>query len=160
MWRRSLLRRSALLLAFGVALAGTGCGGGSGGGGAGFERIDKTSNHSFQDTLDRLTAAVRDANLVLVKEVDYQTMLKMVNMDTEGLRSYEVFHPKYGASVFGSDRTAGLDVPLRIFLREDGNRAIVSYYTPSSVLAHYRGLADLGRELDQVFVTMTDKATQ
>lgn len=49
---------------------------------------------------------------------------------------------------------------MRIFVREDGDRAIVSYYMPSSVLAQYNGLGDLGRELDQVFATMTDKATQ
>lgn len=147
-----------LVLGSAVALAGAGCGGGGGGGG--FERIDKRSNYSFQETLDRLTGAVRDANLVLIKEVDYQTMLKMVNMNTEGLRSYEVFHPRYGAQLFGGDRRAGLEVPLRIFVSEDGERAIISYYQPSSVFAGYSGLGGLGSELDGVFDQMTNQATQ
>lgn len=157
--RRSLtLPGIAVGLALGAALAGAGCGGGESGGG--FERIDKRSNYSFQETLDRLTAAVRDANLVLVKEVDYQTMLKMVNMETAGLRGYEVFHPRYGARLFRSDPRAGLEIPLRIFIREDGDKAIVSYYLPSSIFAAYNGLGDLGRELDEVFATMTDRATK
>lgn len=147
-----------VMLGSALALAVAACGGGGGEGG--FERIDERSNYSFQETLDRLTAAVRDANLVLVKEVDYQTMLKMVNMDTEGLRSYEVFHPRYGARLFGADRRAGLEIPLRIFVRQDGDKAIVSHYLPSSVFARYSGLGSLGNELDGVFDRMTNQATQ
>lgn len=149
---------ASVMLGCALALAAVGCG--SGGSEGGFERIDKPSNYSFQETLDRLTAAVRDANLVLIKEVDYQTMLKMVNMNTEGLRSYEVFHPRYGAQLFSGDRRAGLEVPPRIFVREDGDKAIVSYYQPSSVFAGYSGLGDLGSELDGVFDRMTNQATQ
>lgn len=157
--KRSVQTSVMLGCVLGLAAVGVaGCGGASGEGG--LERIDKRSNYTFQETLDRLTAAVRDVNLVVVKEVDYQTMLKMVNMDTEGLRSYEVFHPRYGAQLFRGDRTAGLEVPLRIFVREDGDKAIVSYYQPTSVFAGYSGLGDLASELDGVFDRMTNQATQ
>lgn len=159
MHTKATLRRTLVLLGGALLGATVGCGGG-GDGGIGPERIDKQSAYSFEETLTRLTAGIRDVNLVLVKEVDYQTMLRMVNMETEGLRSLEVFHPRYGARLFGADRSAGLEVPMRLFVRQDGDRAVVSYYRPSSVLRRYSGMGDLGRELDEVFDRMTDAATR
>lgn len=75
-------------------------------------------------------------------------------------QTLDVFHPRYGATIFRADPRAAIEAPLKIAVREgtDG-KTVVSYFQPSSLFARYRGLEELGKELDGVFERIVSYAT-
>ena len=78
-------------------------------------------------------------------------MLAMVGVKAEKIKSFEIFHPRYGKVVHASDKNALLEAPLRILVREKGGEIMIQYRKPSVVFDGYSGLSGLGGDLDKVF---------
>ena len=67
------------------------------------------------------------------------------------MKSFEIFHPRYGKVLYQTNVAAMKEAPLRIVVREAGSDVMLEYRKPSSVFASYSGLDDLSNELDQLF---------
>ncbi len=113
--------------------------------------VTMTAKGSFENTVTKLKKAITASKLVIVKEVPFTQMLKMVGVKAEKIMGLEIFHPRYGKVLYGKDKNAFLEAPLRILVRDKGGEVMIRYRKPSAVFAGYSGLAGLGKDLDAVF---------
>lgn len=122
--------------------------------------VQKTVNGPFDKVVANLKRGITAHKLVVVKEVPYQQMIKMVGVNAEPMMGFEIFHPRYGKVLYETDVAAFKDVPLRIVVRATGDEVVLEYRKPSAVFAPYSGLEGLGKELDQVFADIVERAAQ
>jgi uncharacterized protein (DUF302 family) len=115
------------------------------------DTVTQTVSGPFDKVVTNLKRAITGKKLVIVKEVPFQQMLAMVGLKTEKIKSFEIFHPRYGKVLYQTNPAAMKEAPLRIVVREVGNDVMLEYRKPSSVFASYSGLDDLSNELDQLF---------
>ncbi len=113
--------------------------------------VTKSAKGSFENTVTKLKKAITANKLVIVKEVPFTKMLGMVGVKAEKIKGFEIFHPRYGKVLYANDKTAFLEAPLRILVRDKGGKVMIRYRKPSVVFAGYSGLSDLGSQLDKVF---------
>lgn len=123
--------------------------------------VEKVSPSPFPSTDAKLQAAIKGARLIIVGEPNYQMMQRMVGRERKPAKAYFVFRPDLGTPIFDNDPAAAMEVPLKILLYErDDKKTVIRYKKPSSVLADYKGLDSLGKQLDELIGTLTDAATK
>ncbi len=115
------------------------------------------SAYDFNDTVELLTAAIEEQNLMVIKEIDAQKMLKMANKQVGGMKQLLFFHPRYMKRVLEANPMGTIEPPLKIAVMErpDG-KVIVKYIKPSSLFGKYSGLEEIGKELDEIVTQITD----
>ena len=113
--------------------------------------VERTAKGSFENVATALKKAVTANKLVIVKEVPFTQMLAMVGVKAEKMKGFEIFHPRFGKVIYSADKTAFVEAPLRIFIRDKGGEVLIRYKKPSAVFAGYSGLSGLGKDLDKVF---------
>lgn len=121
--------------------------------------IKKTSANDFAQTVQKLKKNISANKLVLLKAFDHQKMVKMVGVNSEKSMIFEVFHPRYGKVINAKDRTAFMVPPLRIMVQQDGSKVLVYYQQASVLFKPYKGLGDLGKQLDTLMARIVDAAT-
>lgn len=109
------------------------------------------SAHGFTETVDLLVGAIEEQNMMVVKEIDAQKMLRMANKKVGGMKQLLFFHPRYMKRIIETNALGTIEPPLKIAIMErpDG-KVMVKYIKPSSLLGKYAGLSDLGDELDNI----------
>ncbi len=122
--------------------------------------IEKTSANSFDQTVQKIKKGITANKLVLIKELNHQAMVKMVGVNAKKSKAFEVFHPRYGKKIHAKDFSAFIAVPVRILVQERGRKVEVSYQVPSALLAPYKGLGGLGKDLDKLFAQIVDAAVK
>jgi uncharacterized protein (DUF302 family) len=126
---------------------------------AGGTIVEKVANHPFAAVDAKLQAAIKGARLIIVGEPNYQMMQRMVGRERKPAKAYFVFRPDLGTPIFDNDPTAAMEIPLKILLFERGDgKVVIRYKKPSSVLADYKGLESLGKQLDDLVAQLTDAA--
>ena len=118
------------------------------------DTVIETVPGPFDKVVTKLKRAITGQKLVIVKEVPFQQMLAMVGLKTEQIKSFEIFHPRYGKRLYQTNPSAMKEAPLRIVVREDGSDVTLEYRKPSAIFASYSGLDGLGEELDTVFANI------
>ena len=116
--------------------------------------VSTTVTGSFENTATKLKKAITANKLVIVKEVPFTQMLSMVGVKSEKMKGFEVFHPRFGKVIYGKDKSAFLEAPLRLLLHDKGGKIEISYRKPSVVFSGYSGLAGLGKDLDEMFANI------
>jgi uncharacterized protein (DUF302 family) len=114
------------------------------------------SAYDFNDTVELLTAAIEEQNLMVLKEINAQQMLKMVNMQVGGMKQLLFFHPRYMKKIMQANPMGSIEPPLKIAVMErpDG-KVVVKYIKPSYLLGKYEGLGDVGNELDEIVAAIS-----
>lgn len=121
--------------------------------------VEKVANHPFAQVDAKLQAAIKGAKLIIVGEPNYQMMQRMVGRERKPAKAYFVFRPDLGTPIFDNDPNAAMEIPLKILLMERGDgKVVIRYKKPSSVLADYKGLEGLGKQLDGLVAQLTDAA--
>lgn len=121
--------------------------------------VEKVANHPFTAVDAKLQAAIKGAKLIIVGEPNYQMMQRMVGRERKPAKAYFVFRPDLGTPIFDNDPTAAMEIPLKILFFERGDgKTVIRYKKPSSVLADYKGLETLGKQLDDLVASLTDAA--
>jgi len=108
----------------------------------------------FDKVVTQLKREITGQKLVIIKEIPFQKMLRMVGLKTEKMVGFEIFHPRFGKIIYETDPSAFKDVPLRIVVKAVDNKVSLEYRKPSVVFAPYPGLAKLGQQLDGVFAAI------
>jgi uncharacterized protein (DUF302 family) len=93
------------------------------------------SQKSFDQTISQLKSAVSQGGMMVMGEVNQGNMLSMTGLKLKA-NLFFVGNPTVGKKIFEQDPSAGLYIPLRVFVYEgkDG-KTYVSYDKPSSLLA-------------------------
>jgi len=107
--------------------------------GAAQELATKQSRYSVKETLDRLTAALKDKGITPVARVDHAAAAKAAGLD---LRPTEVLffgNPKLGTPLMQANRHIAIDLPLRVLAWEDdAGKVWIGYTPPGTLKARYR----------------------
>ncbi|MCH7574414.1 MAG: DUF302 domain-containing protein [Candidatus Marinimicrobia bacterium] len=113
------------------------------------------SAYDFNDTVELLTVAIEEQNLMVLKVINAQQMLKMVNMQVQGMKQLLFFHPRYMKKIMQANPMGAIEPPLKIAVMErpDG-KVVVKYIKPSYLLGKYEGLSAIGDELDEILATI------
>ena len=113
------------------------------------------SAYDFNDTVELLTVAIEEQNLMVLKVINAQRMLKMVNMQVQGMKQLLFFHPRYMKKIMQANPMGAIEPPLKIAIMErpDG-KVVVKYIKPSYLLGKYEGLSAIGDELDEILATI------
>ncbi len=125
---------------------------------AGF--VEKTTGKAYDKVVTAIKKAITSNKLVIVKQVPYTKMLKKAGVEADKTVGFEIFHPRYGKVIHANDKSAIVEAPMRILVRQTGGKVMVHYRKPSARLAGYSGLSALGKELDQIFLKIADTATK
>ena len=115
------------------------------------------SKYNFSDTVEMLKGSIEANNLMVIKEIDAQKMLRMVGVKSKGMKQLLFFHPRFMKSIMKINKNATIEPPFKIVVMEkpDG-KVMVKYIKPSYLLGRYKGLEKIGAELD----TLVSKIVQ
>ncbi|MDE8345928.1 MAG: DUF302 domain-containing protein [Acidocella sp.] len=87
---------------------------------------ESLSDHPFEATLERLTAAIAQAGLILFNRIDHQSGAREAGLDMPPTTVLTYGHPKGGTPIMLAAPLAALDLPLRVLVRvrDDGQTTI------------------------------------
>ena len=118
--------------------------------------VANESSRNFDQTVLKLKQGISQNMLVMLKDFNHQTMLKMVGVHADKSMVLEVFHPRYGKVIYANDKSAFIVPPLRIMVQEDDGKVMIYYQKASVLLAPYKGLDDLGKDLDAMLANIVN----
>jgi uncharacterized protein (DUF302 family) len=93
--------------------------------------ITKHSSKSVAQTVDRLTRVIADRGFTLFRVIDHSGTAERVGVQMPDSKLVMFGKPTVGAAVMLAAPLAGLDLPLKVLVWEDGKGAVaVSYNAP------------------------------
>jgi uncharacterized protein (DUF302 family) len=93
--------------------------------------ITKHSSKSVAQTVDRLTRVIADRGFTLFRVIDHSGTAERVGVQMPESKLVMFGKPTVGAAVMLAAPLAGLDLPLKVLVWEDGKGAVaVSYNAP------------------------------
>lgn len=103
------------------------------------EPVMVKSKNSFEDTVSKLKAAIKNKGVAIVFEANHKNMLAMVGIESKKSLAIGFAKPEMGNKVLSVEPKAAIEMPIKIAVRELDNRDIlVIYYTPSYLFSHYK----------------------
>jgi uncharacterized protein (DUF302 family) len=101
----------------------------------------------------RLIEALQAVPMALVAHINGQANAAKRGLSVPADQILEVFRPDFAIRVWQADKTAGIDIPLRIHLYEVDGRTKVAFRTAREVFAPYHNAAldAIAAELDPIF---------
>lgn len=127
------------------------------------DRVDKTSNKSFSDTLTAVEKAVKSQGMMIVAKVDHKNMMSMVGAKINGATTIEFGKPDMGKMLLPMNPAIGLELPAKIYVYElsDG-KVIVSYRKGALQFASYGNpeVAKAGEMMDVMLDKITSAVAQ
>ena len=118
------------------------------------------SKYDFSDTVELLKASIEEQNLMVINEIDPQKMLRLVGVQTKGMRQIFFFHPRYMKQIYETNKQASIEPPLKFVVMEMPNgKVMVRYIRPSYKFSPYMGLDELAAELDGLMVVISKSVT-
>ena len=96
------------------------------------EIIDKASNHSVAEAVDKLKNTLLSKGLTLFARVDHSGEAERAGMRMPPTNLLILGSPKTGTPVMLAGPSAAIDLPLKILVWEDGQGKVwVSYNSPT-----------------------------
>lgn len=108
---------------------------------------------SVDEAAEKLIAAVAAYPMGLVAHANGQANCAKKGIVVPADQVLEVFRPDYAVKVWTADKSAGIDIPLRIHLYEAGGRTWIAYRPATVVFKPYANaqLDAIAAELDGIF---------
>jgi uncharacterized protein (DUF302 family) len=104
--------------------------------------VELASPAGFEDTVQRLTAAIKGAGLSVIARLDHAGGAKAVGLDLPPTLVLVYGHPNGGTPIMKAHPSAALDLPLRVLVRSDADgRTIVAFHPVVEMLARH-GVAE------------------
>lgn len=115
--------------------------------------IRMTVNLDPATAVAKLIEAVNGVPMGLVAHINGQANAAKRGLTVPADQILEVFRPDFAIRVWQADKTAGIDIPLRIHIYEAAGRTIVAFRTAREVFAPYANpaLDAIAAELDPIF---------
>lgn len=111
---------------------------------------------SVDDAVQKLLAAVALYPMGLVAHANGQLNCAKKGITVPADQVLEIFRPDYAIKVWAADKTAGIDIPLRIHVYEADGQSRVAYRPAVEVFKPYANaqLDTLALELDAIFTQL------
>ena len=106
------------------------------------ELLEAVSDVPFQATLDRLTAAITQAGLIIFNRIDHQEGAREAGLEMPPATVLTYGHPKGGTPIMLAAPLAALDLPLRVLVRvRDDGKTMIAFH-PIATLLGRAGVQD------------------
>jgi uncharacterized protein (DUF302 family) len=113
--------------------------------------ITKHSSKSVAQTVDRLARVIADRGFALIRVTDHSGTAERVGVQMPDSKLIMFGKPTVGAAVMLAAPLAGLDLPLKVLVWEDGKGAVaVSYSAPEFLAERYNIEGALREHFDAV----------
>jgi len=112
--------------------------------------ITKPSPRSVADTVSRLTDLLAAKGVKLFSVIDQGAAAREVGLELRETTLVIFGNPAAGTPVMVASPLAALDLPLKVLIWADGNKALVSYYAPASLAARHHLSAELAARLASI----------
>jgi uncharacterized protein (DUF302 family) len=100
--------------------------------------VTKLSGKSVPETVDALRRLIEDRGFTVFNVIDHRVVAERVGVQMPDSKLVMFGKPAVGAAVMLSAPRAGLDLPLKVLVCEDGNGAVsVSYNSPTFLAERY-----------------------
>jgi uncharacterized protein (DUF302 family) len=94
--------------------------------------VERRSNHSVDETVDRLKEILHSRGITLFAVVDHSGEAEKAGMKMPPTKLLIFGSPKAGTPLMLDAPSVAIDLPLKILVREDGEgRAWISYNSPA-----------------------------
>ena len=94
--------------------------------------VERRSNHSVDETIDRLKEILRSRGITLFAVVDHSGEAEKAGMKMPPTRVLIFGSPKAGTPLMLDATSVAIDLPLKILVREDTDgRVWISYNSPA-----------------------------
>ena len=99
--------------------------------------IEATSPHPVERTADQLVAAVEKAGARVAARIDHQANARSVGTEIAPATLVVFGNPKVGTPFIAADPRAGLDLPVRVLVFQDGERTRMIATAPEAIVERY-----------------------
>jgi uncharacterized protein (DUF302 family) len=100
--------------------------------------VEHNSSVGFQDTLDRLEAAIEKAGMTVFARIDHAAGATAVGLSMLPATVLVYGHARGGTPVMQANPAAALDLPLRALVREDAaGQTVLAFHPVQQMLAGY-----------------------
>jgi len=100
--------------------------------------IAKHSSESVAQTVERLRGVIEDRGFTVFNVIDHSGVAERAGVQMPESKLVMFGKPTVGAAVMVAAPLAGLELPLKVLVWEDGNGAVsVSYNAPEFLAARY-----------------------
>jgi uncharacterized protein (DUF302 family) len=115
---------------------------------------------TMEDVVTALKGAIETQKLRLVSHIDGQANAARIGREVPGDQILEVLRPDFAVRVWEACKPAGIEIPIRIHVYEDGENVCVAYRTPQELFEPYGSapLTAVGAELDRLFAAIVEDA--
>ena len=120
--------------------------------------IDKPSNHSVDQTVDRLKNILRAKGVALFALVDHSGEAEKVGMKMRPTKLLIFGNPKAGTPLMLTAPSIAIDLPLRILIWEDAQGKVWASYNSPAYLQERHGLPPALRQNIAVVETLAAEA--
>jgi uncharacterized protein (DUF302 family) len=97
----------------------------------------KDSPWPVADTVERLTALMAQRGMTVFATIDQRAAARSAGQDLRETVLIVFGNPVAGTPVMDAVPLAGLDLPLKLLVWDDGGSTRVSYVTPAALAARY-----------------------
>jgi uncharacterized protein (DUF302 family) len=106
--------------------------------------VDKPSNHTVDQTVDRLKGILQSKGVTLFAVVDHSGEAEKVGMKMPSTKLLIFGNPKAGTPLMLASPSTAIDLPLKILVHEDAQGKVwVSYNSPAYLQERHNLPADL-----------------
>ncbi len=99
--------------------------------------IIKDSASDVATTADKLVAAVEGAGAKVFARVDHAAGAASIDAELAPMTLVMFGNPKLGTPILQSAPQAGLDLPIRVLIWDDGGATKIGYLDPADLKARY-----------------------
>ena len=122
--------------------------------------VDKPSNHSVEQTVERLKSILQSKGVKLFALIDHSREAELVGMTMPPTKLLIFGNPKGGTPLMLAAPSSAIDLPLKILVQEDAQgRVWVSYNSPAYLQERHGLPPDLIENI-AVVETLATKATE
>jgi uncharacterized protein (DUF302 family) len=121
----------------------------------------KPSTHPVKETLDRLTAALKDKGITPTARVDHAAAAKAVGLELPPTEVLLFGNPRLGTPLMQASRHIAIELPMKVLVWEDNTGKVwIGYTAPETLKARYRieGRDDALKTMAGVLEALTSTA--
>lgn len=99
----------------------------------------RQSRFSVAETIDRLTAALKEKGITPAARIDHAAAAKSAGLDLKPTQVLLFGNPKLGTPLMKADRHIAIDLPMRVLAWEDDQgKTWVGYNSSQTLQARYK----------------------
>ena len=108
------------------------------------------SNHSVQDTADKLISIIESKGMKVFARIDHQKNAQSVDLSLRPTQVVMFGNPKAGTPLMNCEQTVAIDLPQKILISEDADKNVWLSYNNPDYLKTRHHIKGCDTELDNV----------